>query len=542
MTIVKLFHEAILLPFRITQPSGSKSFTLRTLSQYMDSKCNATAWRQARSVHAILADNNGSDDCLQRYQEYAYFHPFVQQFLYNQAYVSAYQREDITNIKVTGKYLAETLHVERCELYLFDPDIGIVLLEVSGENLPLEKVQNILDILRRIYPPYFGTNRNTDGTLVSTFGGHCADTIGFLRRDGTQISPQSNLGDAKHFIGQIKDANQAGQQLPWAKHWQWLIEPFAVEIGTARPTAIQLGDDRCPVMAYLAIDNPRHTVTRGDMIRLCFADQPGKWPLPNAGRFLMDFEKRFCYDRFWGSESEHEDLQSRIMICGYAYTYIGDARDKSFFVDKQEGAHAIFRHLHIKMGLIAIFQKASLLSAAWRLSRLIDHDKKGMPTRPNPKQLDIFYRYFMMFSQKYWFHEISPQEQACELFGMWRRELGTQALYDEVRQELQDIVQHEQTTENTSLAELAAIGLPIAFALSLLGMSDFGTVDKLFAHLLANLHIINAGTVSEFPLAAGDWVTLAANIFCWLLVVLASFYSLKWLRRVLFNKGRKETR
>jgi hypothetical protein len=297
-----------------------------------------------------------------------------------------------------------------------------------------------------------------------------------------------------------------GAQLPWAPHWTWLLQPFSTDVAANRLSAIQLGDDRCTTLAFVAIDDPRNALSRGDMMRLCFADDPGIWTLPYASGFMKDFENRYCYDRFWGSESEHGDLQSRIMICGYAYTYLGNAKDLGFFMDRAAGAHAIFRHAHVKMALVALFQKTSLLSAAWRLAKLSNFDEAGVPNQPNKQELDLFYRYFTMFSQKYWFDEISPQEQAREIFAKWRKELRIQELYNEVRQELRDIVEHVQTTESVELSRLATFGLPIALTLALLGITSFDKIVNPYAEdFKSSLLVLNVVVGGFFFLGILGW-------------------------------------
>ena len=46
---------------------------------------------------------------------------------------------------------------------------------------------------------------------------------------------------------------------------------------------------------------------------------------------------------------------------------------------------------------------------------------------------------FLRFEHRYWFHEISNQAQARELFQRTRRNLGLDELYREIREELQDM-------------------------------------------------------------------------------------------------------
>ena len=112
------------------------------------------------------------------------------------------------------------------------------------------------------------------------------------------------------------------------------------------------------------------------------------------------------------------------------------------------------------MGIVAHFHRAALLAISAELSSLVPRaDAKGDAQRQYGDRLKDTYRRFIAFTQVYWFDEVSPQQQGRELFERWRDQLRTQALFDEVRQELRDLTdlhdveeQGEQTREATELS------------------------------------------------------------------------------------------
>jgi len=90
-----------------------------------------------------------------------------------------------------------------------------------------------------------------------------------------------------------------------AAHWEFALAPRQIEYY------------RMPMMAYLAVDNPR-ALSRSEFIRLglvtgagemvprdaaALAGLPDTDPKfadpPRAEQQFDDFEQRFCYDRFW---------------------------------------------------------------------------------------------------------------------------------------------------------------------------------------------------------------------------------------------------
>ena len=46
---------------------------------------------------------------------------------------------------------------------------------------------------------------------------------------------------------------------------------------------------------------------------------------------------------------------------------------------------------------------------------------------------------FLRFTHRYWFHEVSEQPQARELFRMTQESLGNDRLYNELREEIGDM-------------------------------------------------------------------------------------------------------
>ena len=52
---------------------------------------------------------------------------------------------------------------------------------------------------------------------------------------------------------------------------------------------------------------------------------------------------------------------------------------------------------------------------------------------------------FLRFTHRYWFHEVSDQPQAKEIYRMTSSYLGTDPLYVEVRHEIEDMAQYLET-------------------------------------------------------------------------------------------------
>jgi hypothetical protein len=95
---------------------------------------------------------------------------------------------------------------------------------------------------------------------------------------------------------------------------------------------------------------------------------------------------------------------------------------------------------------------------------------------------------FLRFTHRYWFHEVSTQDQARGLFRMWATHLGTEQLFSEVREEVHDMNQYldsdslrRQAGTVVRLTVVTALGLIGTIVTGILGMNifDYGNVSPL---------------------------------------------------------------
>jgi hypothetical protein len=61
---------------------------------------------------------------------------------------------------------------------------------------------------------------------------------------------------------------------------------------------------------------------------------------------------------------------------------------------------------------------------------------------------------FLRFTHRYWFHAITNHAHGSELFRMWSGHLGTDPLYDEVRQEMQDMNHYLESLRSKRLSDI----------------------------------------------------------------------------------------
>ncbi|MFT3732391.1 MAG: CorA family divalent cation transporter [Hyphomicrobium sp.] len=417
------------------------------------------------------------------YNEFVTFLPPVQRFLYgsnpsktvgsvsSESPVTTFRRTDIATLRVvlTPGAKAIDLKVEHIDLYFFfEIDVVILALEISTNDIGLADVQDVMFRLGRTHPAYW-----EKGTDVA---GHCPAKVEFLSEQSVVVVA-SDYEDRDRFLTHVC-AKRAARV---AAHWQYLLFPL-VPHHSDLPGMLrykQLEYYRMPQMAFIAVQ-PDSELTRADYVRLAFASGPGSCQeLPFSDRHLEDFEKRYCYDRYFGKHNEIEWPQSRYMSCGHALVVTGSA-ENPFFVDPNHGCLNSFRHEHFLVFLIAHFHKASLLMFSDRLtaamSRLDAHSKSASIAFRMASRRAL--QTFLRFTHRYWFYSVSNQTQAHDLFALCRTHLDIDRLYNDIRQEIQEMSEfleneamRRQNDTVTRLTVVTTLGLVATTVTGFLGMN-----------------------------------------------------------------------
>ena len=428
-------------------------------------------WREVRDY--LLTED---ETCQKGYQEFVYFLPYVQRFLYGFGEADArtpsslhvFRRDDIARARVRLHEDEAPLDFEVARtrlVFFYDVDIALVALEVVARDLPLDRAVEVMDRFGRPYPPYW----EAEGQ-----GAHCTWQVEFLDAEGKLLSA-SDYGDRDKYVSLVRDIKQT----PLSLHWEYLLQPLVpAYLGGGQIQYYQIENKRIPIMTYLSFDEPR-ALTRGDLTRIGFA---AKWgpsdTLPFAPGFLADFETKHCYDRYWDGADPASGMNTRYVFCGVAFAMI--ARHD----DARGDLVASFRHQFFQIGLIANFHKGALLNLSNRFSIAVERLRVGdyESVREFKRNVREALELFLRFNHRYWFHEISNQVLAADLFSRWGHQLGSDALYSEVREEAQDINQYLDA-ERTRKASDNAMRLTVVSACGMVGTVVTGFLGmNLFSH------------------------------------------------------------
>lgn len=465
------FRQTVLWPVQLIV--NEDNHQIHKHWEYLNTAASNTPWK-AISDEFSSASSRLSEA---RYKEFVTFMPFAQRFLYGEGKhgeetggygespIHIFSREDIAEVRLTFEQLAEpiVLKIAHVDLYFFfDIDVAILAVEITGEDLAIHDVMDILFRFGRTYPSYWHKNGN---------GGHCAQRVEWLNHQGNVVAT-SDYEKKHRYLEFVKQ-----HHVPCvSSHWEYLMQPlvqhFSDDEGTLRYREIEY--QRMPLMSYLAFDDISK-LTRADMVRLGLGTRPGDSnKLPYTEEFLADFETRYCYDRYWDIDQEDEWHSTRFMCTGQNFFAIGSDQHSSF-TDEQIGIISQYKNQHFLLFLIAHFQKAALLMLSDRLVQAISRLDIDDPDSIKGFRLNIRHtmEVFLRFTHRYWFEAVSDQAVSRDIFSMMRNQLETQDLYERTRKRIMDMAEYLEGEEIRRQAD-TVVRLTVVTILGLIGTMTSG--------------------------------------------------------------------
>ncbi|MEE7458552.1 hypothetical protein MPAR168_09610 [Methylorubrum populi] len=372
------------------------------------------------------------------YREFVAFLPHVQHFLYGEAYereagrgygespIHIVRREDVTSARVT---LDEDgppidLDVVHIDLYFFhDLDIALLYVELAAERLPLAVAQDLMFRIGRTYP----SGWDEQGRAL-----HCPRRMEWLCAGG-EVLAASDFENREHYLAAMCRNRSARV----AAHWDFLVAPI-VPHHSKVPGALRyrhLEDYRIPGMGFFATRDPSQ-ITRTDYVRLGLNTGPDpSEELPYSDAYLARFEEEYCHDRFF-DPGRGVASGMRLTCSGWGLTMVTGTSTAA--IDPERGLLGEFRHRYFQLFLMARFHKAALLMMADRLAVAVNAlditDRRSVGRFAQDMRLSM--ESFLRFNHRYWFHQASNQTQASEIFALLTTQLGTERLYEDVRQSL----------------------------------------------------------------------------------------------------------
>ena len=497
--LVRHFRQMLLWPLQLMPAQDEQD--QRSHWQVLEASDSARLW--SRVEDEFTADPSQFHE--RHYKEFVSFLPYVQRFLYGESRgarpqvregppgesaLRVYRRHDITALRVILRAGSEplVLKVVHIDLYFFDDvDIALLNVEVMADDLPLSITLDLMYRFGRAYPTTWDENGN---------GVHNVWSAQWLDAQDRVLATSDSGNRAKYleFACQYRAAGTAS-------HWAYLVEPLVLDAsydeGLLRYR--QIAYHRMPLMAYLAIDDPR-AIADADWLRLgLIASVHPDEPMPYNDPDITAFFARYSFDRYWSGSSDGPN--TRFLCSGRVLSVIGDARSP-YFLDLERGLLGQFRHQYFMLFLIAHFQQAALLVFSDRLVDAIHdldvHDRNSI--RGFRDRVHASFDSFLRFTHRYWFNVLSEHPHMQALHRACVRHLGNDELYAEVKEELRDMSQYldsdaqrRQSTTVTRLTVVTTFSLIGTVATGFLGMN---IIDETSAPIALRLIYLLATVVA----------------------------------------------
>lgn len=440
------------------------------------------------------------------YKEFVAFLPYVQRFLYGEsrsgtpngqpsraAPMAVYRRTDVAALSVTLRPgdAPIRLRVAHVDLYLFlDMDVALLNVEVAADDLPLATALELLYRFGRAYPT--GWDENGQGV-------HNVHRSELLDREGRVLASSDSEKRERYLQFVCRNRAPCVGAL-----WAWLLRPLVLD-QEEEPCELRfrlIEYYRMPMMAYLALDNPR-ALSREDFIRIGFvANLPSRDPLPLRDPAVIRFERLHCEDRFW-TDSE-DGPNSRFICTGNALVLVGEA-GSDYFRDADHGFLARFRHQYFLVFLIAHFHRAALLSFSDGLASAVnDLDiRDSESVRRFKRSIRQSFETFLRFTHRYWFHEVSEQGLVQTLFQRTTQHLRNDELFADVKEQVREMSayldsdsQRRQSGTVLRLTVVTIFGLIATVVTGYFGMNLFSFPEVPESRKLLQFGVVTVVTLS----------------------------------------------
>jgi len=492
---VRHLRQVLLWPLRLMPVRGAVDAEGRHRAPWhvLREMGDASPWRE------VFDEYTGDSAAFheRHYNEFVTFLPYVQRFLYGDGRsghsgardadspMRVFRRQDVKRVRVVARpgdapVLLDIVHVDL--YFFFDVDVVLLNVEVAANDLSLAQAQEQLYRFGRGYPAGWDASGKALHTMAS---------VEWLDAAG-DVMARSDSQQREAFLAHV--CEHRAPRI--ASHWAFMLRPLVAdhsdEAGALRYRQIEYY--RMPLLGYLAVDDPR-ALTRNDFIRLGLVTGSGGSgagatgqardvsTLPYAEDHLVDFEQRYCYDRFWAAAGAAPN--TRYLCSGHALIAIGDAR-AAYYACGDRGVLAQFRHQHFLLFMIAHFQKAAMLMMSDRLVEALKGLDVGdaASVRRFKRAIRASFEGFLRFTHRYWFHEVSEQAQVRALFHMCSQHLGLDPLYKEVKERMADMNSYldadslrRQANTVVRLTVVTILGLIGTVTTGFLGMNLLAEAD-----------------------------------------------------------------
>ncbi|MCC6157453.1 MAG: hypothetical protein IT350_05320 [Deltaproteobacteria bacterium] len=428
------------------------------------------------------------------------------------------------------------LRVEDVAVMLYDVDVAILSIEVVWDSrkvaqqgnqtlLTMADAFDVTNLLRRRGPSFVdigeaemfrgnADHRPDEGWGASQKGiGELPNFVrfGFLDEKGnfTNVPSADGQGASEDFgarfdcfvMGNQSDSPQDGYI---GRHFQFWIDRFVADIRCPDlKVEGPIFDERGFYWSYTYLhesitgftplgatmsSNPREPQNpfgeltgesqayREFLYRLVFAD-PAKNTYHENSLIRDHLLESSLYLRY-------RDLGTVYGFCRYGgVMLVQGTSDENWFARTK--LRRDFETMYFQMANLLVTLRAGLLRFSERSAEITQkiHDR-GVDHPELAREIEDLRQDFLLFHNKYWFCEITSQEQGIEMFDLWNRNMSNVRLFEEVDAEIKALHEFSLSKINTRLGQIAYLNISavavavVAAILAGLSLSLYPDGDK----------------------------------------------------------------
>ncbi|MBN2535479.1 MAG: hypothetical protein JXB88_21550 [Spirochaetales bacterium] len=446
------------------------------------------------------------------YNEYFYFYTYIREIIFdkrekkvhNVLFFRLMHPENNENLDLNYTIECDNnkcfeLPVIKINLHLFDSGIGFLILQIedSSNKHNIRYYLNFINLGRRLYPPYLGMGDKIE-----------------IYNDIKRISCESNSKNAfnnldcpekiiiknrveelvSHDFKQVRDIEEN--------------EIIAGLIGKARYgfTKKHILDDRMISLCYYEFPENHKGKIKIFLNSLSeYFSYKNNSESKNQSASLKLYFQMLFIDAGSPSCSNFTEMKNIIDKSTYkrwaTTSFYGFSRFSCVFITINNYIYNHFSCMYYQMALLIFLYRSMLLKFSKKSSKIGHMLREEKNNKKIINELEELKKGFILFRNKFWFREITPQDQGIEMFNLWESVIQVNTLLNDVKQEIDEIysyinLQNEKEINNRlrSISIIGFVLLPFSIVVGIWGIDKFD-YTKLFFSYFTEYGILSPGWI-----------------------------------------------
>jgi len=341
------------------------------------------------------------------------------------------------------------LTLVQAAMHLFDIGVGLLTLEVEAKGLPLGDLLFFNERFRHTgqsYPDeYLSQSIVLSKSQDDTDSGGSAYLI-FDPEKQTKDAPVLRQNGPDAFTANALVAMLMGDRFK-----------AALDDDQAEVTVEPILDRRMVTFVWAALPDMVHTPRLDDLWRrLLYVDGDGDYDVSHEGTpaFVEALDREHHYERWWSRTV-------RIGFSRYSLAMMGDEA-VTFY---REYVRPHFCTLYYTMGILLLVQRAKLIQLSEASSRVARRLMDHIPDTVLAEELSCLKAMFLLFGTRYYFSEMTHQDQGIDMSRQWADIMDNPRLFAELGQEIErfEAYQSQRAADKTNWSvNLLTIVLTVA--------------------------------------------------------------------------------